>query len=773
MVEVYVRKKSGTPAGALLVTFVLGVGIGFSLGYAIFGIGVEKATQPPMESPDVTQTAAVPSEPAASTSDIASTEGSEVSAEPAESGPEPAQSEPTPVEPAASTSQPEAQPPILPALAEGDVWPGRVVFMAVSGTALDDVTRALLAEVKPLGVVLREENLTDSNQIKELVSQIKSAVGFGGELFNLPLIAIDPDEVTLAKLGVASSPSASEIGAKRETEAARTMGRTIAEASVAHGIGVVLAPALDVLPLGLVDEKVVARSYGSNQELVAVMGLAYADGVMDAKAVPVAKRYPAVGQRKEADGKTYDVVEVATTGELAERMYPFSEATNQGIPGLLAGMVAAPILDSRNPRLPAALSPVLVNRVVREHWKYGGVILADDLALNSMTQSIPVDQVLLQAMSAGCDAALFLDPSADRVRAACAGIQIALDNGALPKERLLESRDRFDMWQARLGRTEKMKATAPETAAREPSSPEPAAAEPDSSAAQAAEQPAVIEAKPVDQPEGQESKEEASAETAEPNKEAPSESKEPEKKDEETKSAESKAKPVEQPSNTEKIIHTIEPGESLSKIASKYGVNQSDILAWNKMKDTTVKYGFKLTIFKPVSAAPEENKPKTDAANEPEAPEQPGPAEETKPAEESKPAEEPKTEVSVAEPSEARIEAPEAVKAEELAAPSSPMPAVEPPKEGTDAAPTPDATAEASGDREDSSEGKASSEEKASAEGKATQEYESYAVKTGDTAGSIAGKYGITVKELAELNGIENTDIVVTGHKLKVPKLPR
>jgi membrane-bound lytic murein transglycosylase D len=57
--------------------------------------------------------------------------------------------------------------------------------------------------------------------------------------------------------------------------------------------------------------------------------------------------------------------------------------------------------------------------------------------------------------------------------------------------------------------------------------------------------------------------------------------------------------PVPQPPNTEKVMHVIERGESLGKVAAKYGVRPEDIIAWNGMKDSNIKYGFKLIIYRP------------------------------------------------------------------------------------------------------------------------------------------------------------------------------
>lgn len=46
----------------------------------------------------------------------------------------------------------------------------------------------------------------------------------------------------------------------------------------------------------------------------------------------------------------------------------------------------------------------------------------------------------------------------------------------------------------------------------------------------------------------------------------------------------------------------------------------------------------------------------------------------------------------------------------------------------------------------------------------------SYIVKIGDTLGEIATKFGVTVNEIAKLNGITNVNLIYVGQKLIIPK---
>jgi LysM repeat protein len=44
-----------------------------------------------------------------------------------------------------------------------------------------------------------------------------------------------------------------------------------------------------------------------------------------------------------------------------------------------------------------------------------------------------------------------------------------------------------------------------------------------------------------------------------------------------------------------------------------------------------------------------------------------------------------------------------------------------------------------------------------------------YVIQRGDTLAKIATRYGVTVKQLTDLNGIKNPNLIVPGQKLKIP----
>ena len=552
-VNIYLRKRSRSSSGTLLVTFVFGFAIGFFVAYAFVG-GSATPVPVPVAPPAV---AAFPADQSA-----------------AETVPAPEAPQEAPPEPIAEAPAPAAE-----------IWPGRFIMISAPQT-MDAAATAFLAEVRPGAVLLRETHMRDPKRTSETIAFIKKAVGFGQAVSDLPLIAIEQEGGKINPLRLESAPAAAELAKARDTEAARLLGQATAEAALPRGIGILLAPVLAVLPKGVKNDAMEGRIFGSDQEVVANMGLALADGITLGGAISVAKYYPGVGIAKN-QGTGLQVLD-AESPKLAELMYPFWEAATAGLPGILAGHVAVPSLDLLEPDRPASMSPVLIRRILRNDWKYSGVILADDVCSPELAATAAPGKAAVDALAAGCDAVLALDTNFDAVRAVCSTIQEAMDNGALSEEALVESRGRLESWQTQLAgygvpqdqpsvelASEKdipaQPAPKPEVVSQQaPAAPMPAEPAPEEPAVPAPAEPA-----PAEPP--------ASADSG---------------TTAETPSA------AAGPDELVEIVHVIQPGEMLSGIAAYYGVKQSDIVEWNNLKTTQIKYGFKLKIYRPASAPP-------------------------------------------------------------------------------------------------------------------------------------------------------------------------
>lgn len=48
--------------------------------------------------------------------------------------------------------------------------------------------------------------------------------------------------------------------------------------------------------------------------------------------------------------------------------------------------------------------------------------------------------------------------------------------------------------------------------------------------------------------------------------------------------------------------------------------------------------------------------------------------------------------------------------------------------------------------------------------------FETYTVKTGDTLSEIGARFGVSYQEIAQLNSIENPDLIFPGQVFRIPK---
>jgi beta-glucosidase-like glycosyl hydrolase/LysM repeat protein len=243
---------------------------------------------------------------------------------------------------------------------------------------------------------------------------------------------------------------AMDLGASNDVPRAHQLGRQYGVAAKAFGVNVILGPMLDVYDPSTAFPNLRAQSFGDNQTQVAALGLAMAQGMREGGVISVAKSFPGYA----AAGYSSDGVSVVMNQEyngLAKAMYPFNEATRSQLEGLVVGHIAVPLIDKDFPTRPAALSPLLVTELLRNRWAFQGVIVADEIAFNEMTRARPAERAVVEALIAGCDTVLFLDPSPTKIRAVVEAIDRAVEQGELTVEQLDASKARLEKWRLTLG----------------------------------------------------------------------------------------------------------------------------------------------------------------------------------------------------------------------------------------------------------------------------------------------------------------------------------
>lgn len=549
---------------------------------------------------------------------------------------------------APADTTPQAKGPATPPVLEGEepldavVWPGRHLMIGIAGTELDDATRALLAHVRPGGVILRGENLRDRKQVLALVDEIKAATGLGSDDTALPLIAANLEGVNVQGLGIQPAPAVATLASMGNVDTARKLGRSYAAEYAELGFAMVFSPILDVY-----NPETFAQhpdTYDENHAEATKMALAFLGGAREGGVIPIGEGFPGRGAAKTSGTSAVPALD-HDRYQLAKIMYSFIEAVSgdEKIPAVVVEHVAVPALDSE--LRPASLSPVLVKTVLRDTCGYEGVVIAADITSDAAMASEPTERVAVQALVAGCDAVIMSEPDPKAILDVCKAIQTAVFLYTLPSNQLASSKARLDSLQNWLRASDRVRRgeEAPTTVAKAPLpdvpvTPVETPTPPPPTVAISKED--VPETPPVDDTEIEESTdaaapdEESSLESDSAETEAPAETE-----------ADDTAPGPDMATPDGPTEHVVGENESLAVIANLYGITVKNLLTWNGLIEPKVEPGQVLRIAPP--PAPEEGADEAaDASADSETPE-PVPDAETgapdgepaaEPAEEEEPA---------------------------------------------------------------------------------------------------------------------------------------
>jgi beta-N-acetylhexosaminidase len=171
------------------------------------------------------------------------------------------------------------------------------------------------------------------------------------------------------------------------------------------GVDVNLAPVLDLdarpgpsatNPDGL-------RSFSAVPTTAARYGVAFMTGMEAAGVVPVVKHFPGLGgssgNTDYGAATTLPLATLQVTG-----LVPFRAAIAAGAPAVMVANASVPGLT----RLPASLSPAVINGLLRHDLDFAGLVLTDSLSAGAISQAgYQLPEAAVAAISAGGDMILF------------------------------------------------------------------------------------------------------------------------------------------------------------------------------------------------------------------------------------------------------------------------------------------------------------------------------------------------------------------------------
>ena len=251
------------------------------------------------------------------------------------------------------------------------------------GLTLDAEERAFLKETAPLGVILFKRNIDTPAQVSALSAEIRSALGRDDAM-----ILVDQEGGRVQRLTQPHwrrYPAAATFDAiadldTRET-AIRLAARLIAYDLLAAGIDVDCLPVLDV-PIAGAHDVIGDRAYGKDPAIVARMGRAAAEGLLDAGVLPIMKHVPGHGRAGADSHLALPIVEADLAALDASDFEPFRR--NSDLP---AAMTAHVVYKAIDPDHPATISRPVIQQIVRGAIGFDGLLFSDDLSMKALPGS--------------------------------------------------------------------------------------------------------------------------------------------------------------------------------------------------------------------------------------------------------------------------------------------------------------------------------------------------------------------------------------------------
>ncbi|RFZ83191.1 glycoside hydrolase family 3 [Mucilaginibacter terrenus] len=144
------------------------------------------------------------------------------------------------------------------------------------------------------------------------------------------------------------------------------------------------------------------RSFGDNKYNVARKGIAYFKGMQDAGLITFAKHFPGHGDTNV--DSHLDLPQLPFTRERLDSLeeYPFKEAINAGVSGVMIAHMNIPALDTTK-NLPSTLSRPIITQLLKDSLSFKGIVASDAMEMRGVTKFFPEGEADLRAFLAGVD----------------------------------------------------------------------------------------------------------------------------------------------------------------------------------------------------------------------------------------------------------------------------------------------------------------------------------------------------------------------------------
>ena len=294
--------------------------------------------------------------------------------------------------------------------------------------------KAFFQAESPWGLILFARNCTEPRQILDLVSEFRACVG----RTDAPVL-IDQEGGRVQRLSTPHwplYPAGAKIADAYRADRlaglalARNIARLIADDLYALGINVDCLPVLDV-PQANVHAIIGDRAYGTTAEMIAEIGRAMAEGLMERGVLPVIKHIPGHGRAVVDSHLELPEVSASKADLRTVDFRPFADLADMPL-----AMTAHIVYSAFDGDRPATHSARVIEEVIRGEIGFDGLLMTDDLSMKALGGDFT--ERTRRSLEAGCDVVLHCNGDFTEMAEVAAATPALEGEAALRAARALE-----------------------------------------------------------------------------------------------------------------------------------------------------------------------------------------------------------------------------------------------------------------------------------------------------------------------------------------------
>lgn len=281
---------------------------------------------------------------------------------------------------------------------------GQLFFIGIPTDHIDDVTRRMVADVRPGGICIFARNIKEPIQTRELLDELRSLSKIE------PFLSVDQEGGLVDRLRriLGPMPAASKISSP--AFAAR-QAEIIAEALGMLGFNMDFAPVVDVIDAARArfSNGLHSRAYGSSAREVVEIVSTFLNTLQSNAIIGCIKHFPGLGASEVDSHEELPTVGISNDEFLAVDLYPYRHLIESGgVNAVMVAHAAYPNLglqetDQDGKLLPSSLSSNFVTTLLRQELGFDGLVLTDDLEMGAILKNYGIGEASVMAVLAGHD----------------------------------------------------------------------------------------------------------------------------------------------------------------------------------------------------------------------------------------------------------------------------------------------------------------------------------------------------------------------------------